>query len=81
MSVDHELRRQFLLNAYGTYINRDFDGLNREDDLYRLGLGFLYRPSPYYSLRGEYVYSTQNSTFSGNEFDRNLFMLRLVGKY
>ena len=81
LSVDHELRRQLVLNAYGTYLNRDFDGISREDDLYRVGLGFLYRPVPYYNIRGEYVYSTQDSTFSGKDFDRNLFMIRLTGQY
>ncbi len=81
LSLDHELRRKLILSASGTYINRDFEGISREDDLYRLGLGFLYRPSPYYNVRGEYIYSTQDSTFVGNEFSRNLLMLRLTGHY
>ncbi len=81
LSLDHELRRQIVLSAYATYINRDFDGTTREDDLYRMGLGVLYRPSPYYNVKGEYIHSTQNSTFTGNDFERNLFMIRLTGQY
>ena len=79
--LDHELRRYLLLNGYLAYINRDFENSTREDDIYRLGLGFLYRPSQYYTLSGEYVYSTQDSTFMNNERDSNQLMLRLTGRY
>ncbi len=81
LSLDHELRRYLVLNAQASYTNRDYDGINREDDVYNLGLGFTYRPSPYYNIQGRYVYSTQDSNFAGNDFDRNLFMLRLTGTY
>lgn len=81
VSYDYEVLRKLILSGQLTYVNRDFEETNREDDLYNIGVSFLYRPSPYYNLSGEYIHSTQDSTLSGNEFDRNLFMLRLTGQY
>ena len=80
-TVDHELQRNLLLNGYITYLNRDFENITREDDLYRLGLGVLYRPSPYFNIKGEYIHTNQDSTFDGSEFDQNIFMVRLTGQY
>ncbi len=80
-AVDHELQRNLLLNGYITYLNRDFENITREDDLYRLGLGVLYRPSPYFNIKGEYIHTNQDSTLAGNEFDQNIFMVRLTGQY
>lgn len=81
ISYDYEVLRKLVLNGQLTYLKRDFDNVAREDDIYHLGLGFLYRPSPYYNVTGEYIYSTQDSTLAGNDFDSNLFMLRLTGQY
>ena len=80
-TVDHELQRNLLLNGYITYLNRDFENITREDDLYRLGLGVLYRPSPYFNIKGEYIHTNQDSTFDGSEFNQNIFMVRLTGQY
>ncbi len=81
LSVDHELQRNLLLNGYITYLNRDFDTITREDDLYRIGLGILYRPSPYFNIGGEYIHTTQSSTSPGNEFDQNAFLVRATAQY
>ncbi|MGE4313573.1 MAG: outer membrane beta-barrel protein [Pseudobdellovibrionaceae bacterium] len=81
VSLDHELRRDVVLKSFVSYLNRQYEEINREDDVYRIGLGFLYRPSPYLNLAGDVLHSTQSSTFAGNDFDQNVFMLRLIGKY
>lgn len=81
LSVDHELQRNLLLNGYITYLNRDFENITREDDLYRIGLGILYRPSPYFNVGGEYIYTTQDSTSPTNEFDQSAFIVRGTVQY
>lgn len=81
LSVDHELQRSLLLNGYITYLNRDFESITREDDLYRIGLGILYRPSPYFNVGAEYIHTTQDSTSPGNEFDQNAFLVRATAQY
>jgi hypothetical protein len=81
LSLDHELRRDVVLKSFVSYLNRQYEEINREDDVYRIGLGVLYRPSPYLNLAGDVLHSTQSSTFAGNDFDQNVFMLRLIGKY
>ena len=81
VSIDHELKRNLLLSGYITYLNRDFDEISREDDLYRAGLGVVYKPSPYFNISGEIVHTNQDSSSEANSFDQNLFIVRLTGQY
>ena len=38
-SIDHELRRNVLLNGFGSFQNDDYRGISREDNYFRAGLG------------------------------------------
>jgi hypothetical protein len=79
-SVDHELRRNVIVGANTGWVKREFDS-GREDDLFRAGMGVDYKVAPQLYLGGEYIYNQQDSSAANNDFERNLFMLRLTGQY
>lgn len=62
VTVDHELRRNWLVDAGVNYSNYTFEDLEREDDRYDFRLGTLWKVNRNASLRLSYVYTDQDST-------------------
>lgn len=69
LSVDHELRRNLILTVSATYLNRDYEGIARNDDNWRGGIGMQYLISRHFRLRAGYTYNSRRSTFAGDGFD------------
>jgi hypothetical protein len=81
VSVDHELLRNVLLNGFANYQNDDYKGIDRTDNRFDLGGGVRYMFTRNLYLGGSYTFSHRDSygTTSGsaNNFERNLFLIRL----
>jgi hypothetical protein len=80
-TVDHELRRNVLLNGFVNYQNDDYEGIDRTDDRFDLGGGVRYMFTRNLYLGGSYTFSHRDSSGinsgSANSFERNLFLIRL----
>ena len=75
--VDHELRRNILLNLAYQYRKEDFQEITREDDVNRFEFGALYLLNRYLELNGGYVYEDRNSnTFRSFSVNRIFIGLR-----
>lgn len=79
LRVDHELLRNLLLNAHALYANDAFQGINRTDDDYQVGVGARYLLNRYLYLGANYTFEHRDSsgTAAINPFSRNIFMLRI----
>jgi hypothetical protein len=62
--VDHELRRNILLNLTVDYRNEDFLQIVREDDYWRLRVGAEYFLNRNWSLNGGYIYQKRDSNLN-----------------
>jgi hypothetical protein len=77
IGVDHELLRNLVLSALAEYQMDDYQNTNQQDDFYLVQAGATYNINRNFYLRGTYSYSTRDSNLPLNDYDRNLFLLRL----
>ena len=77
VGVDHELLRNVVLSALAQYQMDDYQNTTQEEDFYLLQAGATYNINRNFYLRGTYSYSTRDSNLPGEDYDRNLFLLRL----
>jgi hypothetical protein len=77
VGVDHELLRNVVLSALAQYQMDDYQNTTQEEDFYLLQAGATYNINRNFYLRGTYSYSTRDSNLAGEDYDRNLFLLRL----
>ncbi|MFZ5790034.1 MAG: outer membrane beta-barrel protein [Pseudomonadota bacterium] len=75
LSVDHELLRNLLLNVFGEYDNRDYQGINRTDEVWSAGAGAQYLMNRYVWLTGNYRFDQRNSDAGGQDYNRNVFLV------
>jgi hypothetical protein len=75
--VDHELLRNVVLSAVAQYQMDDYQNTSQQDDFYLLQAGATYNINRNFYLRGTYSYTTRDSNFPGEDYDRNLFLLRV----
>lgn len=80
LRVDHELLRNLLFNARVSYEDDDYEGLTRNDDKLRAGLGVDYLLNRNFALGLGYDYTDNDSNVAGNEYERNVVGLKLTGK-
>lgn len=59
--VDHELRRNLLINGELEYSGYEFEGLNRDDDRYRASIGTTWKLNRHAALNVSYQHIEQNS--------------------
>ena len=78
--VDHELRRDLILNARFRYRHDQYMGVSRTDDLNIESAGVVYLVNRNLSLRADYEHYDQSSTLaaSGPNFTVNRVFLSLV---
>jgi hypothetical protein len=77
LGVNHELLRNVVLSALAEYQMDDYQNTSQEEDFYLLQAGATYNINRNFYLRGTYSYSTRDSNLPGEDYDRNLFLLRL----
>lgn len=76
-SVDHELLRNLLVGADASFTNKDYDGIDRDDDDIRFGVHGKYLLNRHLYLSARYDYSRRDSDAAGEDFDKHVFMVRL----
>jgi hypothetical protein len=74
--VDHELRRNILLNLAYRYSKEDFLEITREDDVNRFELGAVYLLNRYMELNGGYIYQDRGSN-TARSFEVNRVFIGL----
>jgi Uncharacterized protein conserved in bacteria len=72
VDVDHELLRNLILNANFSYVNDDYENINRSDEYYVAGLGARYLFTRNFSASFGYRFVQRDSNQSANEYSRNL---------
>lgn len=79
--VDHEFRRNLVLQLDLEAANEEFEGILREDDILRLGLKAEYRVNPRLWLQAGYRYRERRPTppgARGRDFDINEVMFDVI---
>jgi hypothetical protein len=77
LRVDHELLRNVLIGAEGGYVRDDFENTNVTDDRFDVGADVTYLINRHFSVGAAYGFTTRSSDDEENEFDRNLFTVRV----
>jgi len=77
IGVDHELLRNVILSARAQYEKDDYQNTNQQDDFYLIQAGATYNLNRNFYLRGTYTYSTRDSNLPGDDYERNLVLLRI----
>lgn len=68
LQVDHELRRNVLLDAHLKAGVNSYEGINRDDDEYELGIGARYLINRFARAGLSYTYSRRNSDAAGSDY-------------
>lgn len=77
ISVDHELLRNLILSARGSMATDEYEGISREDDFLRAGIGAKYILNRNFSLNLDYDYTQRDSSAAGSDHEINKILLRL----
>lgn len=80
ISVDHELRRNVILSAFGSFQQDDFAGITRRDRWIRAGLHGKFLHNRYLRTTLGYEYTHRQSTVGNQSFTRHLFILSIKGQ-
>jgi hypothetical protein len=80
-TVDHELLRNLILSANADYVNNDYEGTSREDDIINIGPSADYLLNRYLRLRLRYTHSMRESNSAGGDYNVNSVFLRLLAQY
>jgi hypothetical protein len=81
LGIDHEIRRNLILQLALEAANEKFEGVLREDDILRLGLKAEYRVNPKLWLQAGYRYRERRPSppgTRGRDFDINEVMLDVI---
>lgn len=81
LTIDHELRRNIVITLSGGYLNRNYEGIARDDDTLRGSVGVQYLISRHFRLRAGYSYNARSSNIPGNGYDTNSVYVNLHADY
>ncbi len=77
VGVDHELLRQFIVDAQLRRITDVFQGVSIEDQYWRATVGGTYTFNRNMFVNAGYTYETRDSDAVGRDYDANIVTLRL----
>jgi len=77
VGVDHELRRNVLIGGDVFYSNSDYEGIDRDDDVYGAGVDATYLLNRNFSLALEYDFETRESDAANSDYNQNTVLLSL----
>jgi len=83
IEVDHELLRNLILSLDIAFNNEDFQGIDRDDDLFSGGIEGIYMMSRYIDFRVGYLYQTRDTSpadSGGFEYRIHRFFVGVEGK-
>jgi hypothetical protein len=81
VTVDHELLRNLILSAEAEYRNNDYKGIDREDDIGRLGIGANYLLNRYLKLQVHADHIRRESNAVDGDYSSNRALIRIVSQY
>ncbi len=76
LNLTHELKNNLFFKAGLGYETKDFENIDREDNIYNLNLGFNYIFSPRVQMGTEYEFITRDSSLNAIEMDNSILFLR-----
>ena len=81
LRVDHELLRNLLIGAAFTYTHDDYQSVDLTDTVYSYGPKATYLVNRYLSVEASYTHRTKDSTEDDRDYDENVVLLSITGKY
>ena len=81
ISAQHELLRNLLLGLDASYSQDDFEGIDRTDDIYRIGLNATYMMNRVVHLSGGYRYLVRDSESASSDFTINSLFVQVRLQY
>lgn len=75
LNLDHELRRNIILSLNGGYDRDEYQGINRDDDIWVFGGGVKYLVNHHFQLYANYNHIDRNSNLNGNDYTQNRILL------
>ncbi|MEQ8968457.1 MAG: outer membrane beta-barrel protein [Azospirillaceae bacterium] len=79
--VEHELRRNILLDADVSAQFEDFQGSTREDDVYEAGLGIEYLVNRNFAVFAGYDFFMRSSSVETEDFSKNVVSVGVRGQF
>lgn len=79
--VEHELRRNLLLNASVSYTRQNFELTVREDEIWGAKLGVKYLVNRNFNVNAGYGYDYRGTTQQGQDYQRHSFMVGIKGQW
>lgn len=81
VELDHAFRRNIVFNLFAAAAMEEFEGADREDDNFRIGVGAEWLITRYFAAEASYAYETETSTDETAGYDVNRFFLGLSARY
>jgi uncharacterized protein (PEP-CTERM system associated) len=75
--IDYAFRPNVILFGDLGYLNNEFTGTVRTDDIFTAGLGGTYILNRYLSATAGYAYQNRDSTIAGQNYTANIFRFTL----
>ena len=81
-TLDHELLRNLVLRASLAYYLQEYEGIDRDDDVYLATAGALWQANRHLGFGATYTYERRDSNgrAAGTEYDDNRVMLSVTGR-
>ena len=80
-TVRHELLRNLILDGALKYTVNEYEGISREDDLYEVGIGALYKLNRYVGVGARYRHLERASDVNTADYSANVATINLVLQY
>lgn len=79
-AVDHELLRNLIISANGSFQKNKYDGNGRTDDIFRAGTQLKYLMNRNFYVTVGYDFQDRDSNFVNQNYTVNTVMIRLEGQ-
>ncbi len=80
VSIEHELMRNLLLTGYASVSGLEFQGVDRTDIVYGAGAGAKYLMNRNFDVSLTYGFLKRQSDAFGQDYSRDLLMLKFTAK-
>lgn len=80
LEIDYELFRNLIVSAGAEYLNQDFKGSTRKDDVVKLSLGFEYLRNRSIEVGARYDFIDRASTDSLHSYDSHVVMFNVTAR-
>jgi hypothetical protein len=80
LKIDYELWRNLIVKAGAEYINQDFKGTNRKDDVLKLSVGFEYLMNRSIEIGAKYDFIDRSSTDPAHSYDAHVVMFNVTAQ-